>query len=158
LAKVVLSSMMNEVIIVKLSHCMLKCVAFVGLVFLVAGCTQVPDINITGTWTGFVVFEQGDDMAGLSYALNLVLVQAGTSLAGQVGLQNALLSFLVPITYGDVSANSLSIEAAGSITLFSTTTPVAFTLTGSYSQSQMSGEGTYTVNGEVHHLTWSAQR
>ena len=70
-------------------------IAILGAVLLLAGC--VATLDVSGTWTGIVVFDQGDAFAGLSYTLTLILVQQGSDLSGQAGFGSALLAFMVPI-------------------------------------------------------------
>ena len=127
----------------------------IGIFTLVIGCA--PELDVSGSWIGFVVFDQGDEFAGMSYTLSLFLIQEGTILSGQVGLGSVLVSFMVPITSGTLNANSLSIQAAGTVTIFSSSGSVTITLEGDCDEAQMSGTGTYTINSAFHSFTWQAQ-
>jgi len=126
------------------------------VLFVCTGCVE--RVDLSGLWSGPLSFDQGDDMAGTARTLNLVLTQEGPVLSGKVGMELWIFSILIPITRGSFASGVISIEAAGEITMYTDTSSIAMVLTGSYSATELSGAGTYTVDGVVHHFTWDAHR
>jgi len=125
-----------------------------GLLILVSGCGLTP--NLTGTWSGYVIFDQGDGFAGLSYDLTMLIVQDGSNLSGNIGFGNVLFTIMVPIEEGTCSGDTLDIYASGHVSIIGTTSDVEISLIGQVSETSLSGTGDYVVNGEVHQFTWQA--
>jgi len=130
-------------------------IAMLGAVLLLAGC--VATLDVSGTWTGIVVFDQGDAFAGLSYTLTLILVQQGSDLSGQAGFGSALLAFMVPIQDGSVSGSIIAVDASGTVSLLGSSATVSIEFDGECSETLMSGTGEYRVNGVLHTFSWQAQ-
>jgi hypothetical protein len=128
-------------------------VAF-GVVFLLTGCG--PTLDISGTWTGIVVLDQGDEAAGMSYPLTLMLVQQGGNLTGNVGLGSFPFSFMIPIQDGSISGSIIAVSATGVVSILGSSETISIELEGQCSDTLMSGTGEYRVNGELHTFTWQA--
>ena len=135
--------------------------AVMSLVAFLVGCGPgVPQLDLSGHWSGQLVGKPGDEFSGIAYQLDLYLTQKGNNLTGSVTMGNALLSISVPITHGVVGQadKSIVIDAAGEVSLFGTTKEVSFQFTGIASSNEMSGDCVYNVGGEVHNFTWHVYR
>ncbi|MCK5827194.1 hypothetical protein KAH43_01615, partial [Candidatus Bipolaricaulota bacterium] len=130
-------------------------IAVLVVVLLLTGCAITPTPDVSGTWTGIVVFDQGDEFAGLSYTLTLMLVQQGSDLSGNAGF-GFMFSFMVPIQDGSISGSIISVAASGVVSLFGSSETVSIELDGECSDTSMSGTGEYRVGGVLHTFTWQA--
>ena len=132
-----------------------------SLMALLTGCGPSPArLDLSGHWEGQVVGKQGDEFSGISYQFDLYLTQEGNSLTGSITMGNALFAISVPITHGVVDQldKSVVIDAEGEVSLFGTTKNVSFHLTGSASNTEMSGDCLYEIEDEVHNFTWQVYR
>jgi len=129
------------------------------VMLLLVGCAQqITGVNFSGIWEGTVTFTQDDKWAGIAYTLTMVLQQEGTSLTGEVGFKTPLTSFSIPIERGNATGRSLSLTARGVVSGIGSPVSVIITLNGEYNGQLLRGTGTYTVHGETHTFTWTAQR
>jgi len=136
-------------------------VLVIGIFIAIIGCGPTPDIS--GTWTGVLVFDQGTPLAGLSYTLTLNLTQQGNNLSGYVGLGfGPMVGLMIPIVSGTITENSISITAINTATVSDISIITTINLDGDYSKTQMSGTGDYTytfpgAGGGLQTFTWQAQ-
>jgi len=129
-------------------------VAALGAVLLLSACGAT--IDVSGTWTGIAVFDQGDEFAGMTYTLTLMLVQQGSDLSGHVGFGSVLVAFMVPIQDGSISGSIITVDASGIVSLLGSSGTVSIKLDGECNEISMSGTGEYRVNGVLHTFIWQA--
>jgi hypothetical protein len=131
-------------------------VGVLGLaVFLLAGCTK--PIDVSGTWTGLLTWGEGDPLEGLTTPIRLTLVQEKAALSGEVGLEAGRNPFSLTITRGEVSGNSVKIDAAGTLDAYPPPVAVAIHLEGTADGTQISGSGSETIGGVVHRFDWQVR-
>ena len=133
----------------------------VGMVFIVvfaiAGCIGVDPIDVSGGWTGFMTWAEGDPNAGFTTPIRLELAQEGQTVGGEVGLMGPGSNpFALSITSGSVRGHSVSIEAVGTLDLIPQPASITISLTGDSDGEMVSGSGTQMINGVPHPFTWEA--
>jgi len=125
------------------------------VVFAIAGCIGVDPIDVSGGWTGFMTWAEGDPNAGFTTPITLALVQEGQTVSGAVGLMGPGSNpFSLSITSGSVRGHSVSIEAAGTLDLIPQPVNITISLTGDSDGERMSGSGTQTIDEVPHPFTW----
>lgn len=96
-------------------------------------------------------------MASLQSAFGLDLFDDQGDVTGAVTLPaGGMNSFEIPITRGEVHADTIVLEAEGVNDLTDPATPVRFTFDGKAEATTMSGVGTQYVRGAAHTFTWRA--
>lgn len=121
-----------------------------------ASCTPVASINVSGGWAGTISWTTGP-MATLQSVFRLDLFDDAGDIAGSVTLPaGGSNTFEIPITRGEVYADTIVLEAAGANPLTTPPTPVRFTFDGQAGATSMSGVGTQFVNGNAYTFTWRA--
>ncbi len=127
------------------------------VVFAIAGCIEVDPIDVSGGWTGFMTWAEGDPNAGFTTPITLALVQEGQAVSGTVGLMGPGSNpFSLSITSGRVRGHSVSIDAAGTLDLIVQPANITISLTSDSDGEMMSGSGTQTIDGVPHSFTWEA--
>ncbi|MCK4681693.1 hypothetical protein KAT59_01540, partial [Candidatus Bipolaricaulota bacterium] len=115
----------------------------------------VDPIDVSGGWTGFMTWAEGDPNAGFTTPITLDLAQEGQTVSGEVGLMGPGSNpFALSITSGNVRGHSVSIEAAGMLDLLTPPANITISLTGDSDGERMSGAGTQTIDGIPHPFTW----
>ena len=132
----------------------------IGIFIAIIGCGPTP--NISGTWTGVLIFDQGTALAGVSYTLTLHLIQEGNDLSGYVGLGSGISNLMIPIVSGNIAENSISITAVNTATVSDISITTTINLDGQYTKTEMSGTGNYTsafygADSGSQTFTWQAQ-
>jgi hypothetical protein len=132
--------------------------ATIGFVLLAgaASCTPIASVNVSGGWSGLIVWTSGP-MAPLQSSFSLDLFDDDGDVAGSVTLPGGgMNTFEIPVTRGEVHADTVVVEAQGTNDLTTPPTPVRFTFDGQASPTSMSGVGTQYVNGTSYTFTWQA--
>ena len=125
------------------------------VVFAIPGCIGVDPIDVSGGWTGFMTWAEGDPNAGFTTPITLELIQEGQTVSGEIGLMGPGSNpFALSITSGNVRGHSVSIEAAGTLDLIPQPANITISLTGDSDGERMSGSGTQTIDGVPHPFTW----
>ena len=137
----------------------IRSVVLVGIilvgVIVLAGCIGVDPIDVSGGWTGFMTWAEGDPNAGFTTPITLELTQEGQTVSGAVGLMGPGSNpFSLSITSGSVRGHSVSIEATGTLDLIPQPANITISLTGDSDGERMSGSGTQTIDGVPHPFTW----
>jgi hypothetical protein len=123
---------------------------------LLTGCSSLVPIDLTGGWTGELLWADGP-AAGFRQDFTLDLLHEDRTLSGTITLpSHAMQTFDLPITFGRTKGQTLEIEATGTNDLLTPPVPVFFTLEGDFDSTTMSGTGTQTVQGSTYHFTWTA--
>ena len=127
------------------------------VVFAIAGCIGVDPIDVSGGWTGFMTWAEGDQNAGFTTPITLDLAQEGQTVSGKVGLMGPGSNpFSLSITRGSVHGHSVSIDASGTLDLIPQPASITISLTGDSDGEMVSGSGTQTIDGVPHPFTWEA--
>ncbi len=136
---------------------LLRLVAMTSVVLAgVASCTPVASINVSGGWSGTISWTTGP-MASLQSNFSLDLFDDEGDIAGSVTLPaGGSNTFEIPVTQGEVYADTIVLDAAGANPLTTPPTPVRFTFDGQVGGTSMSGVGTQFVNGSAYTFTWRA--
>lgn len=132
--------------------------ASLGCVVLVAAvsCTPAASVNVTGGWSGTITWTSGP-MASLTSAFSVDFFDDEGDLTGSATFPaGSMLTFEIPLTRGDVHADTIVFEAAGQNDITTPPTPVRFTFDGEVTATTMSGVGTQFVNGTSYTFTWQA--
>ena len=138
----------------KRAHVIVIGIIFI-VVFAIAGCIGVDPVDVSGGWTGFMTWAEGDPNAGCTTPITLDLAQEGQTVSGAVGLMGPGSNpFSLSITSGNVRGHSVSIEAAGTLDLIPQPANITISLTGDSDGESMSGSGTQTIDGVPHPFTW----
>ena len=131
----------------------------VGVVVLagVASCTPAVRVDVSGGWTGTYTYTSGP-ATGFKYtfALNLVDDEGAVTGSGSFPSSGSTDNFVIPITRGEVHADTVVLEASGQNTYTNPATPVRFTFDGNVTATTMSGVGTHVVGSVSYGFTWQA--
>ncbi len=128
------------------------CVLLAGVI----SCAPVPSVNVTGGWSGTMTYTSGP-MMSLNSAFSMDLFDDKGDLAGSAEFPSgAIGSFDLPVTRGEVHADTIVLEFAGQNDVVIPSVPVRFTFDGEATATTMSGVGTQFVNGTSYTFTWRA--
>lgn len=132
--------------------------ASVGCVVLAAvvSCAPAARVNVSGGWSGTITWTSGP-MASLKSSFSMDLFDDEGDVTGSaVFPAGAMQTFQIPVTRGEVHADTIVFEAAGQNDITTPPTPVRFTFDGEVTATTMSGVGTQFVNGASYTFTWQA--
>jgi len=122
----------------------------------VGGCLKKMDV--TGSWAGFVVWDEGDPLEGETTTVRLDLSQDRQTVTGNVIMDAEFMYLDFDVVSGHGSNNYITLETAGVVPGTYSTHAIFLSLEGVLDQSRIVGTGSMTVDGLVHLLTWQAQR
>ncbi len=132
--------------------------ASVGCVLLagIISCAPVARIDVSGGWSGTMTYTSGP-MTSLNSAFSMDLFDDEGSLAGSAEFPSGHIgSFEIPVTHGEVHADTIVLEFAGQNDVVVPSIPVRFTFDGQVTATSMSGVGMWFVNGTSYTFTWRA--
>jgi len=131
------------------------CALCVTLVAVVS-CAPPASFDVTGGWSGTLTYTSGP-MTSLSSSFYLDLVADDGSLSGTGSFPSAGgRSFSIPVTQGEVHADTIVFEAAGENRDVQPPATVRFAFDGETTATTMQGVGTHVVNGTAYNFTWRA--
>jgi hypothetical protein len=132
--------------------------ASVGCVLLagVISCAPAARIDVSGGWSGTMTYTSGP-MTSLNSAFTMDLFDDKGTLAGSAEFPSGWMgSFEIPLTHGEVHADTIVLEFAGQNDVVVPSVPVRFTFDGQVTATSMSGVGMWFVNGTSYTFTWRA--
>lgn len=119
-------------------------------------CAPTAPVNVSGGWRGTMTYTSGP-MTSFTSSFGMDLFDEDGDVAGSVRLPSGYGNeFEIPITLGEVHADTILLEAEGLNTFTTPDTPVRIALDGAATATTMSGVGTHVVSGSAYTFTWSA--
>jgi len=125
---------------------------------LLSGCIAAVRIDLTGTWTGSLLWTSGP-AATFSSPISLNIVHENRNISGTVTLPGpASQTFDLAISTGRTTARSIRLDASGTVDFVTPPITVAVSLDGEFDESNMSGTGSQTSDGNTYEFTWEVAR
>ncbi|MFC2077938.1 hypothetical protein ACFLTM_03940 [Candidatus Bipolaricaulota bacterium] len=125
---------------------------------LLSGCIAAVRIDLTGTWAGSLLWTSGPS-AAFSSPISLDIVHENRNISGTVTLAGpASQTFDLTISAGRTTARSIRLDASGTVDFVSPPIIVAVSLDGDFDESNMSGTGSQTSDGNTYEFTWEVAR
>lgn len=119
-------------------------------------CAPTAPVDVSGGWSGTMTYTSGP-MTSFTSSFRLDLFADDGTVAGSVTLPSGYGNeFEIPVTLGEVHADTIILEAEGMNTFTTPDTPVRIAFDGAATATSMSGVGTHVVSGSAYTFTWSA--
>jgi hypothetical protein len=120
------------------------------------GCALPASFDVSGGWAGTLTYTSGP-MASLTSSLYFNLTTDAGSLSGTGNFPGAGgRTFSLPITQGEVHADTIVFTAAGQNADITPPSSETFSFDGEVTATAMAGVGTRVVNGTACNFTWQA--